>query len=68
VAVWIGDDAAETDDDPRQDGGGVDHRGRGVVRLRADAFDALGSRRMVEATAMRLISGRVRLLMGEAVR
>jgi hypothetical protein len=68
VAVWVADDAAESDDDPRQDGGGVERRGRGVVRLHAEAFDRLGSRYAVEATALRLISGRVRLLTAPAVR
>ena len=68
VAVWIADDPAETDDNPRLDGGGPDQRGRGVVRLRAEAFDSVGAHRIVEATAVGLISGHVRLLAGQAVR
>lgn len=68
VAVWIADDAAETDGDPQRDGGGVDGRGRGVVRLHAVAFDAAGARRTVEATLVRNAAGGVRLLMGQAVR
>jgi hypothetical protein len=68
VAVWIADDAAETDGDPQRDGGDADARGRGVVRLHAVAFDAAGARRTVEATVVRSPAGGVRLLMGQAVR
>lgn len=68
VAVWIADDTVETDGDPQRDGGSADGRGRGVLRLHAVAFDAAGARRTVEATAVRYPPGRVRLLMGQAVR
>jgi hypothetical protein len=68
VAVWVADDAAETDQDARQDGGTPDARGRGVVRLHAVAFDGAGARRMVEALAVRTATGRVQLLVGAAVR
>jgi hypothetical protein len=68
LLVWVADDAAETDDDPLRDGGSMDRRGAAIVRLRAEAFDGIGARRVVEATAIRLVNGRVGLLMGEAVR
>jgi hypothetical protein len=68
VAVWIADDPMETDDNPQLDGGGLDQRGRGVMRLRAEAFDTLGAHRIVEATAVRLVSGRVRLFTRQGVR
>jgi hypothetical protein len=68
VAVWIADDPGETDGDPQRDGGGVDGRGGGVVRLHAVAFDAAGARRTVEATVLRNGTGSVRLLVGQAVR
>jgi hypothetical protein len=67
VAVWVADDASETDDDARRDGGGVDQRGLGVVRLRAEAFDGTASRRSVEATVERAASGRVALRTSQAV-
>jgi hypothetical protein len=68
VAVWLADDAAETDQDPRGDGGSPDARGRGIVRLHAVAFDGAGARRTLEATAARTATGRVQLLVGQAVR
>ena len=67
VAVWVADDAAEQDDDPRRDGGAVDEQGRGVVRLRAEAFDGAASRRAVEATVERTASGRVTMRTCQAV-
>ena len=67
VAVWVADDASENDDDPRRDGGGLDEQGRGVVRLRAEAFDGAASRRAVEATVERVSSGRVRMRTCRAV-
>ena len=67
VAVWVADDASETDDDPQRDGGGVDERGRGVVRLRAVAFGGANSQRAVEATVERATSGRVTVRTSQAV-
>ncbi len=54
VIVWVGDDAREIDGDPRVDGGAPAGEGRDVLRLRAEAFAAGGSRRAVEADLARL--------------
>jgi hypothetical protein len=54
VIVWVGDDAREIDGDPRIDGGGPAGEGRDVLRLRAEAFAAGGTRRAVEADIARL--------------
>jgi Tfp pilus assembly protein PilX len=54
LVVWIADDGRESDGDPTVDGGGDPPRGRGVVRVRADAFGPRGARRAVEAELARL--------------
>jgi hypothetical protein len=54
LAVWVADDVAEVDGDPLVDG---EVRGRGVLRARAVAFGALGSRRAVEAELARVCFG-----------
>lgn len=46
VVVWVGDDPGETDGDPAADG-------NGHVLLRAEGFGEGGSRRVVEASALR---------------
>lgn len=46
LAVWIADDWRESDGDPSMDG---EDAGRGVVRVRAATFGALGSRHAIEA-------------------
>jgi hypothetical protein len=61
IAVWIGDDGAENDDDPGTDGGPVsaawvdmDHNGgAGVLTLRAEAFGPSGAHRVIETTIAR---------------
>ena len=53
VAVWIGDDAAETDADPSKDGVDATNPGSGVLTLRAEAFGPGGSHRVIEATIAR---------------
>lgn len=51
LAVWIADDSRERDGDPSTDG---EDEGRGVVRVRAAVFGALGSRHAVEAELARV--------------
>jgi len=54
VIVWIGDDAAEADDDPVRDGGGAAAEGRYLVRAHVEVFAASGARRAAEAELARL--------------
>ena len=54
LMVWLGDDSREADGDPSTDGGSADHRGEGVVRVRADAIGMAGGRRSVEAELARV--------------
>lgn len=65
VVVWIGDDPAERDDRPLEDGGanvdGSVNEGAGSVMLLVHAYGRAGSRRMVEVTVARTPSG-VRLV------
>ena len=63
VAVWIGDDGAETDDTPGVDGaapsaawqadGQDKNPGAGVLTLRAEAFGPGGAHRVIETTIAR---------------
>lgn len=55
VIVWIGDDGAETDGNPRVDGSAPSNPGSGVVTLRAEAFGPDGAHRTVEATVARSV-------------
>lgn len=70
VVVWLADDPAEADGDPRTDGGpdpadpGGVGPGRGRVVLRAEAFGPSGSHASVAATATRLAPGHVVRLEG----
>jgi hypothetical protein len=59
VVVMAADDPSETDGKPLQDG--IDTPGAGILALRAEAFGARGTRRMIEATIARTPTG-VRLL------
>lgn len=65
VVVWIGDDPAERDARPLEDGGpnvdGSANEGTGTVTLLVHAYGRSGSRRMVEVTVARTPSG-IRLL------
>jgi hypothetical protein len=54
VVVWLGDDAAETDDDPLADGAGAGQPGRYIVRARAEAFGPRGGRHALEAEFARI--------------
>lgn len=51
LAVWVADDGAELDGDPLADGDGA---GRGILRVRAEAFGPMGSRRAIEAELARV--------------
>ena len=51
VAVWIGDDPAETDNDPTTDGGTA--LGRGVLMMRAESYGPQGTRSTIEVTLAR---------------
>ena len=50
VIVWAGDDSAEDDGDPLNDGGGVGNPGTGILALRAEAFGTGGAHKVLEAT------------------
>lgn len=52
VAVWVADDGRETDGDPLSDAG-EGARGHGVLRIRAEAFGVMGSRKALEAELAR---------------
>jgi hypothetical protein len=54
VAVWVGDEARETDGDPLLDGSGGAGEGRDALRLRAEAFGSGGARRAIEADVTRV--------------
>lgn len=51
VAVWVGDDPAETDNNPLIDGG--NEPGRGTIMLMAEAFGPNGTRTVIEVTVRR---------------
>ena len=53
VAVWVADDAAETDGDPSRDGTDQTNPGSGMIQLHAEAFGPVGAHRSVEATIAR---------------
>ncbi|MEW5984464.1 MAG: pilus assembly PilX N-terminal domain-containing protein [Acidobacteriota bacterium] len=54
VVVWVGDDPAETDNDPtRDDAAGAGSPGRGVIVLRAEAFGPHGSHKRIEVAVQR---------------
>jgi hypothetical protein len=53
LAVWIADDAREEDGDPLADGEDAES-GRGILRVRAEAWGATGSRRAIEAELARI--------------
>lgn len=51
LAVWVADDGAEVDGDPLADGA---EAGRGILRVRSEAFGPMGSRRAIEAELVRI--------------
>jgi type IV pilus assembly PilX-like protein len=57
VIAFLGDDASENDGDPTLDGfsvGGAPNPGRGIVRLRAEAFGSRNVHSVIEATVSRI--------------
>jgi hypothetical protein len=57
VVVWVGDDPAETDNDPtRDDANGSKGPGQGVVLLRAEAFGPFGAHKRIEVTVQRPVA------------
>jgi type IV pilus assembly PilX-like protein len=57
VVAFVGDDGSENDDDPVLDGfsvGSVPNPGRGVVRIRAEAFGSRNAHAVIEATISRI--------------
>ena len=52
LLVWVADDSRETDQDPLSDAAD-DEPGHGVLRLRADAYGPVGTRRTIEAEVAR---------------
>ena len=67
VAVWVGDDPAERDGDPFQDGETAD-AGGGVILVTAQAFGAQGARRAVEVVVERRPSRPARIIARHEVR
>lgn len=53
VIVLVGDDPAENDGNPLQDGAGTGNPGTGVVAVRAEALGPRGARKVVELTVAR---------------
>ena len=53
VIVLVGDDPAENDGNPVQDGAGTGNPGAGVIAVRAEARGPRGARRVVELTVGR---------------
>lgn len=53
VVVWVADDPSETDNDPTTDGSTATNPGMGILSLRAEAYGALGARRIIEVTVAR---------------
>jgi hypothetical protein len=49
LLVWIADDGRELDGKPLEDQPEADEPGHGIVRIRAEAYGAAGSRRAIEA-------------------
>jgi hypothetical protein len=56
VVVMVGDDSSENDNDPETDGLSQGNPGSGVVTLRAEAFGAAGTHRVIEATVARAVA------------
>ena len=52
LVVWVADDGREADRDPLSDAG-EDTPGHGVLRVRAEAYGPLGTRRAIEAELVR---------------
>jgi hypothetical protein len=67
AAVWVGDDPAERDDNPFQDGDTID-TGGGVMLVAAQAFGAGGARRAVEVVVERRLSRPARVISRHEVR
>jgi hypothetical protein len=53
LAVWVGDDPSENDDDPYVDGADASNPGHGVVMAHAEAFGPGGAHSVLEATVGR---------------
>ena len=51
IAVWVADDGGEVDGNPLSDGA---EAGRGILRVRSEAFGPMGSRRAIEAELARV--------------
>ncbi len=54
IAVWVGDDQSENDDNPETDGNGPDDPGSGILMIHSEAFGPGGTHRVLEATIGRI--------------
>jgi hypothetical protein len=54
LAVWVADDSRERDDDPAADAPDEHEPGHGIVRVHAEAFGMVGTRRAIEAELARV--------------
>jgi hypothetical protein len=50
VAVWVGDDQSDNDNDPTTDGADESNPGRGLIVVHSEAFGPGGAHKVVEAT------------------
>lgn len=57
LVVWVADDAREQDGNPLADATDEGQPGHGIVRVRAEAFGLVGSRRAIEAELARVCPG-----------
>jgi hypothetical protein len=57
LVVWVADDGREQDGDPLIDAIEEGQPGHGIVRVRAEAFGLMGSRRAIEAELARVCPG-----------
>jgi hypothetical protein len=57
LLVWVADDARESDNDPSRDGPD-ENRGRGIVRVWAEAVSPSGGRRAIDAELARVCRAR----------
>jgi hypothetical protein len=57
LLVWIADDGRELDGKPLEDEAEADEPGHGIVRVHAEAYGAMGSRRAIEAELARICPG-----------
>lgn len=61
IVAFVGDDGTENDGDPLRDGADAANPGRGVIRVRAEAFGPRNAHKIIEATIARIDTATVEL-------